>query len=112
VIYVHIIQYAAPSGPPLNIHLTAESFSSVMLSWDPPLPEQQNGRIVYYHVIVTDAGFTVNRNLTFDTSDGYTQLINGLNADTSYAIRMAAATSAGTGPFSSITTVTTLRNGT
>ena len=104
-------QYAAPSGPPLNIQLTAESFSSIMLSWEPPLPEQQNGRLVRYHVIVTDAGFTSNRNLTYDVSDGRIQLIDGLNADTSYAVRIAAATNAGIGPFGVIRIVTTLRNG-
>ena len=105
--YIHI----APSGPPLSIQLTAESFSSVTLSWEPPLPEQQNGRIVRYHVTVTDAALTANRDLTYDISDGRVQLIDVLDADTSYAIRMAAATSAGVGPFSAIRTVTTLRNG-
>ena len=95
----------------MNIQLTAESFSSVTLSWEPPLPEQQNGRIIRYHVIVTDAGLTSNRNLTYDASNGRVQLIDRLNADTSYAVRVAAATNAGIGPFSVIRTVTTLRNG-
>ena len=95
----------------MNIQLTAESFSSAMLSWEPPLPEQQNGRIVHYHVIVRDAGFALNRNLTYNVHDGYIQLIDRLDADTSYAIRIAAATNAGIGPFSVTRTVTTLRNG-
>ena len=82
-----------------------------MLSWEPPLPEQQNGRIVRYHVIVRDAGFALNRNLTYGVNGGYIQLIDRLDADTSYAIRIAAATNAGIGPFSVTRTVTTLRNG-
>ena len=95
----------------MNIQLTAESFNSIMLSWDPPLQEQQNGRIVRYHVTVSDAGFTSSRDLTYDISKGRAQLIDMLNADTSYAVRIAAATNAGMGPFSAINTVTTLRNG-
>ena len=82
-----------------------------MLSWEPPLPVEQNGRIVHYHVIVTDAGFALNRNLTYGVSDGYIQLIDRLDADTSYAVRIAAATNSGIGPFSVTRTVTTLRNG-
>ena len=103
--------HIAPSGPPLSIQLTAESFNSVTISWEPPLAEQQNGRIVRYHVTVTDAALTANRDLTYDISDGRVQLIDMLDADSSYAIRMAAATSVGIGPFSAIRTVTTLRNG-
>ena len=95
----------------MNIQLTVESFSSVMLSWEPPLSEQQNGILVRYHVIVTDAGFASSRNLTYYITDGRVQLIDRLNADTSYAVRIAAATNAGIGPFSVIRTVTTLRNG-
>ena len=105
------ITYVAPSGPPVSIQLTAESFNSITVSWEPPLPEQQNGRIVRHHVTVTDAALISNRDLIYDVSDGNVQLIDTLDADTSYAIRMAAATSTGIGPFSAIRTVTTLRNG-
>lgn len=83
-----------------------------MLSWKPPLPEHKNGRLVRYHVIITDAGFTSTRNVTYDITDGRIQLISALHADTSYAVRIAAATGVGIGPFSAIRTVTTLRNGT
>lgn len=101
----------APSGPPLDIQLIPESISSIIISWGPPLPEQQNGRIIRYYVIITDTGFTLNRNLTFNISDGLTQLIDRLNPDTTYAIRVAAATIAGIGPYSTIMSVTTPRNG-
>ena len=50
VIYTCIV----PSAALTSVQLDAQSSSSLFLSWKLPLPEQQNGRLVYYHIIVTE----------------------------------------------------------
>lgn len=42
----------APSGPPqgVAVALGGDSNSSITVSWEPPLPSQQNGVITEYQV--------------------------------------------------------------
>ena len=94
-----------------------------MLSWDPPLIEEWNGILIHYHVIVmetpihyTDDGaeFTeVQRylNITYNISEGRTQLIDMLHPDYNYTVSIAAATRLGIGPFSDGITARTLMDG-
>ena len=93
-----------------------------MLSWDPPLVEQQNGQLIRYHVIIQESQLlyvqnrTVavsrnSRNMTFDISESRVQLIDNLHPNHAYTIRIAAATRAGIGPFSTAITVTTPEDG-
>ena len=44
--------HAAPSGPPTNFRVRADSSRSLILSWDPPLPHYQNGIVRMYTVTV------------------------------------------------------------
>ena len=43
---------AAPSGPPTNFQVRADTSRSLVLSWDPPLPHHQNGIVRMYTVTV------------------------------------------------------------
>lgn len=52
-----------------------------------------------------------NANRTYDISASRTQLIDNLQADHLYTVRIAAATSIGIGPFSEAITVKTLEDG-
>ena len=88
-----------------------------MLTWERPSPEQENGLLEPYHVIVietqihyTDDGaeFTGMQrylNRTYNVSEGRTQLIEMLHPDYNYTVRIAAATELGIGPFSDPITV-------
>ena len=59
---VHIITYkvcifhsaAAPSGPPTNFQVRADTSRSLVLSWDPPLPHHQNGIVRMYTVTISN----------------------------------------------------------
>ena len=44
---------AAPSGGPTNVRLEMQSPGSVFLTWQPPLPSQQNGIISGYTILLT-----------------------------------------------------------
>ena len=84
--------------------------------------EQQNGQLIRYHAIIQESQllYVQNRtvavsrnssNMTFDISEGRLQLIDNLHSNHAYTIRIAAATRAGIGPFSTAITVTTPEDG-
>ena len=82
--------------------------TSFVLSWDPPAYEDQNGEIIHYVIDVmvqeTGAHFLLQAN---------TSLLNldNLAPYRTYVCVIAAATSAGSGPFSDTHTVQTLEDG-
>jgi len=43
---------AVPSGPPTNFQVRADTTRSLVLSWDPPLPQHQNGIVRLYTVTI------------------------------------------------------------
>ena len=103
-----LFTFAVPSGPPQNTDSLALSSTSLVLMWDLPQLEQQNGPIVGYSVRVTrvDSGdiFEWDTNSTVVT-------IDSLVPYTLYEWRVAAQTIAGTGPFSNPLTEQTLPDG-
>ena len=92
--------------------MIVESSISIMLSWERPSPEQENGLFIRYHVIIietqihyTDNGSEITGlqrylNRTYNVSEGRSQLIDMLHPDYNYTVRIAAATGPGIGPFS------------
>ena len=102
----------APTEVPRNVSVTVESSSSIMLTWERSSPEEENGLLIHYHVIIietqihyTDDGAEITGlqrylNRTFNVSEGRSQLINMLHPDYNYTVRIAAATEPGIGPFS------------
>ena len=103
--------------------MIVESSRSIMLSWERPAIEEENGLLVRYHVIVietqihyTDDGVEITRmqrylNRTHNVSEGRAQLIDSLHPDYNYTVRIAAATEPGIGPFSDAITVRTQMDG-
>ena len=112
-----------PTEVPVNFVAAVETSRSIMLSWEPPSLEEQNGLLVQYHVIVMetqilylDNGTVIsqmgmNFNRTYNVSEGRTQLIDMLHPSYNYTVRIAAATVVGIGPFSNPITVMTLEDG-
>ena len=94
-----------------------------MLSWERPSPEQENGLLIRYHVIIietqihyTDDGSEITGlqtylNMTFNVSEGRSQLIDMLHPDYNYTVRIAAATGTGIGPYSNAITKRTYMDG-
>ena len=94
-----------------------------MLSWEQPSPEEENGLLISYHVIVIETqihymdngteitGMQTYLNTTYNVSEGRRQLIDDLHPDYNYTVRVAAATEVGIGPFSDPVTNRTYMDG-
>ena len=111
--------YTAPTEVPRNVSVTVNSPCSIILSWERPLPQNENGLPLLYHVIVIETpihyfdnkteftGMQRYLNRTYNFSEARTQLIDMLHPDYNYTVRIAAATGPGIGPFSDAITVRT-----
>ncbi|KAF3823697.1 hypothetical protein GH733_007165 [Mirounga leonina] len=88
----------APSGPPqgVTVALGGEGNNSVTVSWEPPLPSQQNGVIKEYQIwcLGNESRFHLNR-----SAAGWARsaVLRGLLPGLLYRTQVAAATSAGVG---------------
>ncbi|KAM7051740.1 roundabout homolog 3 [Molossus nigricans] len=88
----------APSGPPqgVAVALRSEDNSSIAVSWEPPLPSQQNGVIKEYQIwcLGNESRFHLNR-----SAAGWARsaVLQGLLPGLLYRTQVAAATSAGVG---------------
>ena len=101
----------APTEAPRNVSLIVISSHSLMLEWERPSLENENGLLVRYHVIVMETqihymddgteitGMQRYLNRTYNVSEGRSQLIDILHPDYNYTVRIAAATVAGIGNF-------------
>ncbi|XP_076968683.1 roundabout homolog 3 [Tamandua tetradactyla] len=87
-----------PSGPPqgVTVALGADGNNSITVSWEPPLPSQQNGVIKEYQIwcLGNESRFHLNR-----SAAGWARsaVLRGLLPGLPYRTRVAAATSAGVG---------------
>ena len=120
--YISMWFHTAPTEVPSNVQLSAESPYSIRVSWDPPSVEQQNGQLIRYHIFIKEYQLVtvnnrtievpgVDRDITFDILQSRIQLIDNLSPNHKYTVRVAAATSAGIGPFSTAITVITPKDG-
>ena len=115
--------FVVPTEIPRNVNVTVESSRSIMLTWERPSPEEENGLLVRYHVIVIETqihyfdneteitGMQRYLNRTYNVSEGRAQLIDLLHPDYNYTVRIAAATEPGIGPFSDAITIRTVMDG-
>ena len=115
--------YTVPTEVPQNVTVTVESSHSIMLTWERPPLEEENGLLVRYHVIVIETqihyfdngtelrGMNRFLNTTYDVSERHMQVIDNLHPDYNYTVRIAAATKPGIGPFSDAITVRTNMDG-
>ena len=127
VIYIQWYQFLSyftvPTEAPRNVSVMIDSSRSIMLTWERPSPDQENGVLLIYHVIVietqihyTDDGEEIEEmerylNTTYNVSEGREQLIDMLHPDYNYTVSIAAATEPGIGPFSDPITVRTNMDG-
>ena len=88
----------APEGPPQNVKVTAESSSSLSVTWEPPEENQRNGEIVNYTVCISHEEnkpcieeYTIEEKMI---------VIENLNASTKYYVRVLASTKVGPGNYS------------
>ena len=89
--------FPAPSSPPSSVNVSEVTSSSITVQWGPVDCIHRNGDITGYSVQYG----SLNVSISGDSSGGM-YVISGLMPSTTYSIQVAAETSAGTGPFSTV----------
>ena len=90
--------FLAPEGPPLNVKVTAESSSSISVTWEPPKKDKRNGMIVNYTVCISHE--ECKPCFEKHTTKENMLIINNLNVSTKYYVRVLASTEVGFGNYS------------
>ena len=92
---INLTFYTVPRGPPTNFSVAALSSNSLHISWDPPLPEEQNGVVTHYVVTITNLNDGLEReHIVLNTS----LMVYSLDPHTEYEVYVTAATAVGAGP--------------
>ncbi|CAL1265790.1 unnamed protein product [Larinioides sclopetarius] len=93
-----------PTAPPQNLTHNLQSPTTVVISWDPPVAQYRNGKILHYGVQFHKAleSKAPERNTTASRL-----VFSGLDENTEYVYRVRAYTAKGPGPWSSPATVHT-----
>ena len=86
-----------PTGPPQGVEVQSETSTTLVLSWQPPAPENQNGIIVHYIINITE--METGRLLSFTTVNTTTLSVPTLHPFYTYTCIVAAVT-VGIGPYS------------
>ncbi|KAK4309382.1 hypothetical protein Pmani_018962 [Petrolisthes manimaculis] len=88
-----------PSKEPQNVTAEAASSRSLIIRWEPPPAEHQNGVITGYKIRYKERGKTGSAKTK--TTDGNRRLfaLTDLKKSTQYSIKLAAMTVNGTGPY-------------
>ena len=86
-----------PTGPPQGVEVQSEDPTTLVLSWQPPSPENQNGIIVHYKVNITE--METGRLLSFTAVNTTTLSVNMLHPFYTYTCIVAAVT-VSIGPYS------------
>ena len=98
----------APSSEPENVRIVWLSSTAATVSWEPPAPEDQNGMIDVYHLVLVDKKLG-DRNWTASTArQSYT--FRKLAEHHTYTVKVAAET-VSIGPYSLPLTFTTEEDG-
>ena len=85
-----------PRAPPLNVSGSVVNSSTIMLNWNPPDVDDQNGIVRYYVVNVTELQ---TGNIFQFTANATSLTVTSLHPAYTYEITVSAAT-IGPGPFS------------
>ena len=88
-----VVLLAAPAVPQ-SVDGSSPSSTSIVVSWDHPLPQDQNGLIVNYTVL---SQLEQELNMTSTNGNGTTLTLSDLDVFTNYTISVMAHTSAGAG---------------
>ena len=49
-----VVGFPVPTGPPAGVTASSTDSTSVMITWQPPILEQQNGIITSYHISIIE----------------------------------------------------------
>ncbi len=98
----HLLLCLDPTTPPRNIHASANGSTEATVSWFSPKLGERNGIITHYSI---DKDFNVSGAVL--TVSGTLYTFSALEEFVQYSVKIAAATSAGLGPYSEEVNFTT-----
>ena len=106
----HTYMYSSctvPASAPVNIESSTVTSTMVEISWDPLPSEDENGIVRHYLINVTE----IQTGNTFQTtSSDESAMLSNLHPAYEYTFRIAVYT-IGSGPYSTVFTITTLEDG-
>ena len=86
-----------PTGPPEAVEVQPENPTTLVLSWQPPAPENQNGIIIHYRVNITE--IETGRLLSYTAVNTTILAVHDFHPFYNYTCIVAAVT-IGVGPYS------------
>uniref|UniRef100_A0A671R3Q8 Neogenin-like n=1 Tax=Sinocyclocheilus anshuiensis TaxID=1608454 RepID=A0A671R3Q8_9TELE len=98
-----------PSAPPQNMTFEVLNSKSIMVRWQPPPADAQNGEIIGYKIRYRK-GTRKSEAAEITSGSQLYQLIDGLQRGTEYMLRVSAITVNGTGPATDWTTAETFES--
>ncbi|XP_072516423.1 neogenin 1a isoform X7 [Salminus brasiliensis] len=98
-----------PGAPPQNLTVEVLNSKSLMIRWQPPPPDAQNGEITGYKIRYRK-GARKSEVSEITSGNQLSQLIEGLQRGTEYTVRVSAITVNGTGPATDWTTAETFES--
>ncbi|KAM9461509.1 neogenin 1a isoform 4-T4 [Clarias gariepinus] len=98
-----------PSAAPQNMTVEVLNSKSIMVRWQPPPADAQNGEIVDYKIRYKK-GTRKSEPLEMTTVNQLSKLIDGLQRGTEYSVRVAAITVNGSGPATDWSTAETFES--
>ena len=105
--FMHYFLSVAPSSAPTDFQANVSDHTSVLLSWNPPPPEDQNGIIRHYEVVLFALA---TGEIHIRSSAAHSVTVSSLQPFTNYSCTVAAETVA-TGPYAEEVTIQTLQTG-
>ena len=113
--YYTVYLFTVPAAPPDNVTVTAETSTSIRVTWQQVPAIDQNGIITQYEVMYepleTFDGQISMRSINITNASVFEVLLEGLEEYVEYNITVRAYTAVGEGPFSTELIVRTLEDG-
>ena len=97
----------APRQTPQNVAVEVSGSTSILVSWNHLLPEEENGIILFYLIIIEGRGFDSSVYRRHANSTATYFIVEDLQEANEYSVRLCAVNKAGNGPYSDVILVET-----
>ncbi|ELU15655.1 hypothetical protein CAPTEDRAFT_52109, partial [Capitella teleta] len=101
----YMTSFAVPLATPLNVRVETRGSTEIMLFWDPPPVDTQNGDLLGYKVFFWVSGHKDSAELQTVSASKTSTLLSGLQMYTEYAAILLAYNAAGDGPNTTVPVV-------
>ena len=102
---------AEPQSPPTSINIPSTNERAATISWQPPIPENRNGIITFYVILIHNLQFNIDDIRVNVSGSDLSHTVNGLEEYCQYECQIAAGTVIGSGPYSSYYQFLTMQDG-